>query len=203
VQEDYDVDLAVIGSGGAAMAAGITARHANASVVQVERAVIGGTCVNGAWCPRPGCRRQRDPADHRPPNDRSPVVPPRRRPRRNRPTNDRTTDAPVPRRHSTPPPPDPPPQRRRPARRRRPSRRHRPEPSHTHLQVPLCGTCNRHSADATAEDLTRTTGCNDTSLAAAWPSVEGVLGGPFVQTSSEPPLPPEVCTRPGEMSLVR
>ncbi len=51
VQEDYDVDLGVIGSGGAAMAAGITARQANASVVLVERAVIGGTCVNVGCVP--------------------------------------------------------------------------------------------------------------------------------------------------------
>lgn len=42
----YDVDLAVVGSGGAAMAAAIAARRANARVVLVERAVLGGTCVN-------------------------------------------------------------------------------------------------------------------------------------------------------------
>ncbi len=51
MQEDYDVDLAVIGSGGAAMAAGITARQTNASVVLVERAVTGGTCVNVGCVP--------------------------------------------------------------------------------------------------------------------------------------------------------
>jgi mercuric reductase len=51
VHEDYDVDLAVIGSGGAAMAAGITAKQANASVVLVERGVIGGTCVNVGCVP--------------------------------------------------------------------------------------------------------------------------------------------------------
>lgn len=43
---DYDTDLAVVGSGGAAMAAAITARRAGAHVVLVERAVLGGTCVN-------------------------------------------------------------------------------------------------------------------------------------------------------------
>ncbi|GAA0469363.1 mercuric reductase MerA [Actinoplanes capillaceus] len=43
---DDDVDLAVVGSGGAAMAAAIAARQAGASVVLVERAVLGGTCVN-------------------------------------------------------------------------------------------------------------------------------------------------------------
>jgi mercuric reductase len=42
----YDADLAVVGSGGAAMAAAIAARQAGATVVLVERAVLGGTCVN-------------------------------------------------------------------------------------------------------------------------------------------------------------
>lgn len=46
-----DVDLAVIGSGGAAMAAGIAARQAGASVVLVERGVLGGTCVNVGCVP--------------------------------------------------------------------------------------------------------------------------------------------------------
>lgn len=45
------VDLAVIGSGGAAMAAAITARQARASVVLVERGVLGGTCVNVGCVP--------------------------------------------------------------------------------------------------------------------------------------------------------
>ena len=40
------LDLAVIGSGGAAMAAAINARLAGASVALVERAALGGTCVN-------------------------------------------------------------------------------------------------------------------------------------------------------------
>lgn len=48
---DYDVDLAVIGSGGAAMAAGITARKADASVVLLERGTLGGTCVNVGCVP--------------------------------------------------------------------------------------------------------------------------------------------------------
>ena len=39
-------DLAVIGSGGAAMAAAIHARRRDANVVLVERATLGGTCVN-------------------------------------------------------------------------------------------------------------------------------------------------------------
>ncbi|MCT2221887.1 mercury(II) reductase [Dietzia cinnamea] len=43
---DYDVDLAVIGSGGAAMSAAIAASQAGRSVVLVERGVLGGTCVN-------------------------------------------------------------------------------------------------------------------------------------------------------------
>src|SRR5258708_7226050 len=42
-------DLAVIGSGGAAFAAAITARDAGASVVMIERGTVGGPCVN------PGC----------------------------------------------------------------------------------------------------------------------------------------------------
>lgn len=41
-----ELDLVVVGSGGAAMAAGIHASRAGRSVVLVERAVIGGTCLN-------------------------------------------------------------------------------------------------------------------------------------------------------------
>src|SRR5690625_6429041 len=44
--EDYDIDLAVIGSGGAAMSAAIAASQAGKSVVLIERGVLGGTCVN-------------------------------------------------------------------------------------------------------------------------------------------------------------
>lgn len=44
--QDVDVDLAVVGSGGAAMAAAIAARRAGSSVVLIERATLGGTCVN-------------------------------------------------------------------------------------------------------------------------------------------------------------
>ena len=47
----YDVDLAVLGSGGAAMAAAITARQLGASVVLVERETLGGTCVNVGCVP--------------------------------------------------------------------------------------------------------------------------------------------------------
>lgn len=43
MEQGYDVDLAVVGSGGAAMAAGIAARQASASVVLLERAALGGT----------------------------------------------------------------------------------------------------------------------------------------------------------------
>lgn len=49
--DTYDVDLVVIGSGGAAMAAGITARRAEAQVVLIERATLGGTCVNVGCVP--------------------------------------------------------------------------------------------------------------------------------------------------------
>ena len=51
MEQGYDIDLAVIGSGGAAMAAGIAARQAGASVVLVERAALGGTCVNVGCVP--------------------------------------------------------------------------------------------------------------------------------------------------------
>ncbi len=46
-----DVDLAVIGSGGAAMAAGIAAQQAGARVVLVEQGTMGGTCVNVGCVP--------------------------------------------------------------------------------------------------------------------------------------------------------
>ncbi len=51
VDEAYDVDLAVVGSGGAAMAAGIAARKSGATVVLIERAAVGGTCVNVGCVP--------------------------------------------------------------------------------------------------------------------------------------------------------
>ena len=44
-------DLAIVGSGGAAFAAAITARDAGASVVMVERGTAGGTCVNTGCVP--------------------------------------------------------------------------------------------------------------------------------------------------------
>jgi mercuric reductase len=44
-------DLAIVGSGGAAFAAAITARDAGASVVMVERGTVGGTCVNTGCVP--------------------------------------------------------------------------------------------------------------------------------------------------------
>jgi mercuric reductase len=44
-------DLAIIGSGGAAFAAAITARDQGASVVMVERGTAGGTCVNTGCVP--------------------------------------------------------------------------------------------------------------------------------------------------------
>ncbi|WP_308283385.1 mercury(II) reductase [Pseudonocardia nigra] len=45
------LDLAVIGSGGAAMAAAIAARQAGKSVVLVEQDTLGGTCVNVGCVP--------------------------------------------------------------------------------------------------------------------------------------------------------
>ncbi len=46
-----DYDLLVLGSGSAAFAAGIEARSLGASVALVERAVLGGTCVNVGCVP--------------------------------------------------------------------------------------------------------------------------------------------------------
>ncbi len=43
---EHEFDLAVIGSGGAAMSAGITAARAGRRVVLIERDTLGGTCVN-------------------------------------------------------------------------------------------------------------------------------------------------------------
>ena len=45
------LDLAVIGSGGAAMAAAIAARQAGKTVMLVEQATLGGTCVNVGCVP--------------------------------------------------------------------------------------------------------------------------------------------------------
>ncbi|WP_019873236.1 mercury(II) reductase [Sporichthya polymorpha] len=45
------IDLAVIGSGGAAMAAAITARQAGKTVVLIEEGTLGGTCVNVGCVP--------------------------------------------------------------------------------------------------------------------------------------------------------
>ncbi|WNB84768.1 mercury(II) reductase [Cellulomonas sp. ATA003] len=47
----HEIDLAVVGSGGAAMAAAIAARQAGASAVLVEHGVLGGTCVNVGCVP--------------------------------------------------------------------------------------------------------------------------------------------------------
>lgn len=44
-------DLVVIGSGGAAMAAGIEARSRGKSVLLVEHVVLGGTCLNVGCVP--------------------------------------------------------------------------------------------------------------------------------------------------------
>jgi len=48
---DRLLDLVIVGSGGAAMAAAITARQHGADVVLVERGVLGGTCVNVGCVP--------------------------------------------------------------------------------------------------------------------------------------------------------
>ena len=44
--DGYEYDLATVGSGGGAFAAAIAARRRELRVVMVERAVVGGTCVN-------------------------------------------------------------------------------------------------------------------------------------------------------------
>ncbi len=50
-KSETDYDLAIIGSGSAAFAAAIKAREAGASVVMIERGVVGGTCVNVGCVP--------------------------------------------------------------------------------------------------------------------------------------------------------
>ncbi|ANR63378.1 hypothetical protein C628_12375 [[Brevibacterium] flavum ZL-1] len=42
MRQDYEVELAVIGSGSAAMSAAITARQAGHTVVLIERGTLGG-----------------------------------------------------------------------------------------------------------------------------------------------------------------
>lgn len=49
--EDSDYDLAIVGSGGAGFAAAIAASRAGHRVVMVERATVGGTCVNTGCVP--------------------------------------------------------------------------------------------------------------------------------------------------------
>ena len=46
MEPGFEFDLAVVGSGGAAMAAAITARQAGRTVLVIEHGTIGGTCVN-------------------------------------------------------------------------------------------------------------------------------------------------------------
>lgn len=46
-----DYDLVIVGSGGAAMSAAITARQADKSVVLIEAGTLGGTCVNVGCVP--------------------------------------------------------------------------------------------------------------------------------------------------------
>jgi len=48
---DQELDLVVVGTGGAAMAAGIHARAQGKTVVLVERGVVGGTCLNVGCVP--------------------------------------------------------------------------------------------------------------------------------------------------------
>jgi len=51
MNDSEPVDLAVIGSGGAAMAAAIAARQAGRTVTLIEHATLGGTCVNVGCVP--------------------------------------------------------------------------------------------------------------------------------------------------------
>jgi mercuric reductase len=48
---EYEYDLAIVGSGGAAFAAAIAARRSQLRVVMVERETVGGTCVNVGCIP--------------------------------------------------------------------------------------------------------------------------------------------------------
>jgi len=48
---DLDYDLVVVGSGGAAMSAAITARRADKTVLLIEAGQVGGTCVNVGCVP--------------------------------------------------------------------------------------------------------------------------------------------------------
>jgi mercuric reductase len=49
--QDFDFDLAIIGSGGGAFAAAIRATSLGKSVLMVERSTVGGTCVNTGCVP--------------------------------------------------------------------------------------------------------------------------------------------------------
>lgn len=49
--EEISIDLAIVGGGSAAFAAAIRARDLGASVIMIERAEIGGTCVNVGCVP--------------------------------------------------------------------------------------------------------------------------------------------------------
>ncbi len=51
VHRDGGYDVAVVGSGGAAFGAAIRAANLGAQVVMVERATVGGTCVNVGCVP--------------------------------------------------------------------------------------------------------------------------------------------------------
>ncbi len=49
--DDFEFDLAIVGSGGGAFAAAIAARRRDLRVVMVERGIVGGTCVNTRCIP--------------------------------------------------------------------------------------------------------------------------------------------------------
>ncbi len=50
-EEEFEYDLAIVGSGGGAFAAAIAARRRELRVIMVERGVVGGTCVNVGCIP--------------------------------------------------------------------------------------------------------------------------------------------------------
>ena len=50
-RDEFDYDLAIVGSGGGAFAAAIAARRRELRVAMIERATIGGTCVNVGCIP--------------------------------------------------------------------------------------------------------------------------------------------------------
>lgn len=71
---EYEYDLAIVGSGGGAFAAAIAARRRDLRVVIVERATVGGTCVNIGCIPSKALLAGAE-AHHRAGHSRFPGIP--------------------------------------------------------------------------------------------------------------------------------